>query len=132
ISEAKRMGLPPGERAILRYLVEDHLTLSWASQRRDLTDPAVIEEIARRVQTTERLDLLALLTWVDIASVAPGMMTDWKGRLLGLAVERVREFLLHPEDSGAVRGEHEAEVREKASLSLASGADEEALRRFIE
>ncbi len=130
--EAKRMGLPPGERAILRFLVEDHLTLSWASQRRDLTDPAVIEELSRRVQTTERLDLLALLTWVDIASVAPGMMTDWKGRLLGLAVRRVREFLLHPDASGAVRGEHEAEVRERASASLADITDEETLRRFIE
>lgn len=130
--EAKRMGLPPGEREILRFLVEEHLTLSWASQRRDLTDPAVIEDVARRVLTAERLDLLALLTWVDISSVAPGMMTDWKGRLLGLAVERVRAYLLEPNESGAVRGEHEAEVRRRASASLAGVTDEDSLARFIE
>ncbi|MGA1354846.1 MAG: HD domain-containing protein, partial [Candidatus Limnocylindrus sp.] len=99
--ESKRMGLTPEEREVLVFLVEEHLVLSWASQRRDLSDPSVIEDIARRVQTVERLDLLALLTWVDIASVAPGMMTDWKGRLLGLATEQVRQFLQMPAQMNA-------------------------------
>jgi [protein-PII] uridylyltransferase len=132
LREARRMGLPPGEREILRFLVEEHLLLSWASQRRDLTDPAVTEDVARRVKTPERLDLLALLTWVDIAGVAPGMFTDWKGRLLGLAVERVRAYLLSPHESGAVRGEHEAEIRRRAAESLSGIASPEALERFLE
>lgn len=129
--EGKRMGLTAEEREVLTFLVEEHLVLSWASQRRDLSDPSVIEDIARRVQTVERLDLLALLTWVDIASVAPGMMTDWKGRLLGLATEQVRQFLLMPAQMNASRTQQAAEIRLRARATL-EGIGSEALERFID
>lgn len=129
--EAARMGLPPDEIDILRFLVAEHLVLSRASQRRDLSDPAVVEEVARVVKTPERLDLLALLTWVDIAAVAPGMMTDWKARLLGLAVERVRAFLLEPEGGAFLRGEHEAEVRQQARDLLLGAAPDDVVERFV-
>jgi len=129
--EARRLGLPPDERAVLRFLVTDHLILSHASQRRDITDPAVIEELASRAKTRERLDLLALLTWVDIAQVAPGMFTDWKARLLGVATERVRAYLLSPEASASVRGEHEAEVRQRAMEALEGEALDDLVQRFV-
>jgi hypothetical protein len=38
--------------------------------------------------------MLALLTWVDMCAVAPGVGTEWKARLLGTAVEKTRAVLL--------------------------------------
>ena len=99
---------PRARRERLDDLLSDR---SRASQRRDLSDPEVITELAEVCQTVERLDLLALVTWVDIAGVAPGMFNDWKARLLGLAVQRVRAYLLDPETGGAIRGRQESEAR---------------------
>jgi [protein-PII] uridylyltransferase len=129
--EAQRMGLPDDEREILRFLVEEHLALSRASQRRDLSDPEVVTELAEQCGTVERLDLLALLTWVDIAGVAPGMFTDWKARLLGLAVQRVRAFLLDPETGGAIRGQRESVARKRALTLLTPVVGEEVAQRFV-
>jgi [protein-PII] uridylyltransferase len=129
--EAAKMGLPPGEIAILEFMVEHHLLLSKASQRRDVNDPAVLHEIAEIVRTVERLDLLALLTWVDIASVAPETFTDWKGRLLGTAVDRVRAYLLDPEAEPRIRQDLEGEVRRTAQIALQEAPDQNDVSRFI-
>jgi len=42
---------------------------------RDLSDPAVVREIAARMGTVERLKLLTLMTWADISAVNPTAMT---------------------------------------------------------
>ncbi len=114
--EGARMGLPADETELLVFLVEEHLSLSRTSQRRDLSDPQVIDEIAAVVRTPERLDLLALLTWVDMCAVAPGVGTEWKARLLGTAVERTRALLLDP--AGAVHRRVDDDVRARARLAL--------------
>ncbi len=128
--EAERFGLPPGEAKLLAFLVEQHLLLSRMSQRRDLSDPAVIEELAHEVRTPERLDLLALLTWVDIASVAPGMFSDWKAQLLGHAVTRTASWLRDPA-AAPVRQLEDDDARAAAHDRLHGVADAEAIERFL-
>lgn len=130
--EAPHLGCSQEEVDTLSFLVRAHLLLSESSQRRDLSDPAVVEELAKQVRTPERLDLLALLTWVDIASVAPGMFTDWKARLLAFAVERVRAYLLDPEAGASLRGENEAEVRQRAKELLAPMGGPGEVERFVQ
>lgn len=125
--EGARMGLPADEIDLLVFLVEGHLLLSRTSQRRDLSDPKVIDEIAAAVRTPERLDLLALLTWVDMCAVAPGVGTEWKARLLGTAVERTRALLLDP--AGAVHRRVDDDVRARALVAL---PDSDAARRFVD
>lgn len=124
--EAARMRLPGDEAALLAWLVEEHLLLSLASQRRDLSDPKVVDEIAVAVRTPERLDLLALLTWVDMCAVAPGVGTEWKARLLGTAVERTRAVLL--DETGAVSQGVDEDVRARARAIL---ADHDIARAFV-
>ena len=131
LREARRMRLPEEEQEILIFLVEEHLELSRASQRRDLSDPEVVKDLAARCETVERLDLLALVTWVDVASVAPGMFTDWKARLLGLAVERVRAFLRDPTAGGALRQEREAVLRARSRTQLEERTGAEIAQRFV-
>ena len=129
--EAPKLSCSSEEKETLAFLVRAHLVLSEASQRRDLSDPNVVADLAKQVLTPERLDLLALLTWVDIASVAPGMFSDWKARLLAYAVERVRAYLLDPKAGAFLRGANEAEVRQRTRQLLSPHGDAEQVESFV-
>ncbi|MFO7769468.1 MAG: [protein-PII] uridylyltransferase [bacterium] len=85
----ERLGLAEEELADAAFLVRHHLALSAASQRRDLTDPALIQRLVRIVRTPRRLRLLGLLTVCDLAAVGPGVLTPWKGRLISDLTGRV-------------------------------------------
>lgn len=78
----QRMQLPPEDGEVIRQLILQHLRMAHISQRRDLEDPHVIEEMARHVPDPELLTMLYVLTYCDTASVGPGNWTDWKASLL--------------------------------------------------
>jgi len=82
-SVCARLGVSERDAANAEFLVREHLVMSHVSQRRDLSDPDLVEEFARRVGDRERLDMLYVLTFVDVSSVGPGTWTTWKGKLLG-------------------------------------------------
>ena len=66
----------------LDFLIRNHLVMSHASQRRDVSDPHVLAEFADFIGSKERLDMLYLLTHVDVTAVRPDMMNPWKSHLL--------------------------------------------------
>ncbi len=68
--------------ALVDFLVRQHLTMSRFAQKRDLSDPDVIHEFARCVQTERRLTALYLLTVADIRGTSPKVWNAWKGKLL--------------------------------------------------
>jgi [protein-PII] uridylyltransferase len=51
-------------------------------QSRDVFDPQTVEEVARQVETVERLKLLTLVTYADISAVHPSAMTPWRAEQL--------------------------------------------------
>lgn len=67
---------------LIEFLVREHLTMSSYAQKRDLGDPAVIHEFARRVGDERRLAALYLLTVADIRGTSPKVWNSWKGKLL--------------------------------------------------
>lgn len=75
------------------FLVREHLKLSQVAFRRDLSDPALVQSVAELVGSRERLDMLYLLTYVDISSVGPETWNEWRSRLLGELYEKVRAHL---------------------------------------
>ncbi|MCW2284469.1 [protein-PII] uridylyltransferase [Rhodoblastus acidophilus] len=77
-----RLGLDDAETETCAWLVEEHLTMSNIAQSRDLADPRTIQAFADKVQTIERLKMLAILTVCDIRAVGPGVWNGWKGELL--------------------------------------------------
>jgi [protein-PII] uridylyltransferase len=89
-SIAPRMGLDPARSAKLAFLVREHLILSKIARRRDLSDPAVIDEVAQRVRVPELLDQLVCLTFCDMSTVAPGAVNDWIATLLLTLYRRTR------------------------------------------
>jgi len=74
--------ISPEDTELVEFLVREHLTMSRYAQKRDLTDPDVIIEFARRVGTERRLTSLYLLTVADIRGTSPKVWNAWKGKLL--------------------------------------------------
>ncbi|MGO9065742.1 MAG: [protein-PII] uridylyltransferase [Myxococcaceae bacterium] len=77
-----RLGLSARQQEVAEFLVLHHLTLSHLAQRRDLSDPQLLADFGRLCGDSEKLTCLDLLTWADISSVAPGMWTEWRARLV--------------------------------------------------
>lgn len=79
---AAEHGLPREEVDLIGWLIEEHLTLSFTAQRRDIDDPEVINRFAQTVGTPERLDYLYLLTIADIRATNPQLWNSWRHSLL--------------------------------------------------
>jgi len=74
--------LSPYDSDLLIWLVREHLLMSQTAQKEDISDPAVIQKFARRVQSQEKLDSLYLLTVCDIRATNPKIWNTWKAQLL--------------------------------------------------
>jgi [protein-PII] uridylyltransferase len=68
--------------------------------RRDLDDPAIIDQIAGTVGSVERLRLLAALTEADSLATGPTAWGPWKAELMGQLVDRVAQVLGGDEVTG--------------------------------
>ncbi|WP_394820962.1 bifunctional uridylyltransferase/uridylyl-removing protein GlnD [Pendulispora albinea] len=77
-----RLGLSAEVVAEVRALVLQHLAMYHVATRRDLDDPATIEEFCRLVRGREGLRDLYLLTVADLTTTSPTAMTSWKARML--------------------------------------------------
>ena len=80
---AKRLNLDDAATQTLRCVIEHHLLMASVSQRRDLDDPAVIRQFAKKVQTPETLALLTLHTFVDSQATSDKLWNGFKDLLLG-------------------------------------------------
>lgn len=78
----QRLGMPEADVEIVRLLVLKHLVMSQLAQWRDTSDPKVIIQFAVDVGSPEVLKMLYVLTCADLHAVGPGVLNDWKLRLL--------------------------------------------------
>jgi len=80
--EAELIEWGPRETEDLAWLVREHLLMSDLSQRRDVSDPDLLQDFASRCETLERLRMLHILTFADMRGTSPKVWTSWKGSLL--------------------------------------------------
>jgi [protein-PII] uridylyltransferase len=78
----RQHGILGEDRALVRFLVRHHLTMSITGQKKDLTDPQVIRQFADLVGSERRLVALYLLTVADIRGTSAKVWNAWKGKLL--------------------------------------------------
>jgi [protein-PII] uridylyltransferase len=128
-----RLDMAESDRALVCWLVENHLLMSMTAQRRDISDPAVIERFAEAVGSARKLVHLYVLTVADIAATRPKLWNSWKDsllrKLLTATLKRFRGELGGPLDrTEAARGRREQAI---ASLSE-QGMDAERSLRTME
>jgi [protein-PII] uridylyltransferase len=111
-------GLSHFDARLVAWLVEHHLLMSMTAQRRDITDPEVINEFARAVGDRVRLDYLYLLTIADIRGTNPALWNSWKDALLTELYDGTLRALRRGVRNPLEREEWIAETKGEALASL--------------
>ncbi len=117
-------GLNQHDAKTVSWLVEQHLLLSSVAQRKDLSDPEVIKEVADELLTQERLDYLYLLTICDIRGTNPTLLNSWKHSLLKDLYRATRAYL----QNGAL----DIESSKKLIQQKKDGVIEQLLKKGID
>jgi [protein-PII] uridylyltransferase len=86
-------GLDRSDTELVTWLVRNHLIMSAVSQRKDITDPDVIQQFAEHVGDEDHLDYLFALTVADINGTNPTLWNAWRGSLLRQLYTETRRAL---------------------------------------
>ncbi len=78
----KRHHLGDWDANVVAWLVESHLTMSSIAQRRDISDPEIVQQFAQLVGDQLHLDYLYVLTVADINATNPKLWNSWRASLL--------------------------------------------------
>ncbi|SCZ55781.1 [protein-PII] uridylyltransferase [Thiohalomonas denitrificans] len=116
---------------LVAWLVRNHLLMSTTAQRKDISDPDIINEFAAQVGAQIRLEYLYLLTVADIRATSPGVWNSWKDALLAELYHAARKALRQGLTNPIVKEELIEETqREAIRLLEASDVDMNAVSRF--
>jgi [protein-PII] uridylyltransferase len=108
------------------FLVRWHLAMEQIAFRRDIRDEETLQSFVNLVKTQERLNLLLLLTYADMAALNPRILTEWKKEML-LDLYQAASQRLQGSNTDAWSSNHM-----HLDASASEGLDEVASFRAIE
>ena len=111
-------GLGRYEARLVAWLVKNHLILSITSQKKDISDPDIIHDFARRVGDQVHLDYLYVLTVADVRGTNPKLWNAWKARLFEQFYERTKRALRRGLETPVDQEELIRETQEQAHAKM--------------
>ena len=78
----RRLNFSIHDTELLCWLVKNHLFMSSISQKTDVHDPEAMDNFIKKVDSTEKLNYLYMLTINDIRGTNPNLWNSWKHDLL--------------------------------------------------
>jgi [protein-PII] uridylyltransferase len=117
-------GLGRYEARLVAWLVRNHLILSITAQKKDISDPDIIHEFARRVGDQAHLDYLYVLTVADVRGTNPKLWNTWKARLFEEFYERTKRALRRGLETPVDQDELIRETQEQARANMPEVAPE--------
>lgn len=110
----ERHGIDQWGTDLVVWLVENHLYMSMVAQRRDITDPDVVQAFAEKMQDQLHLDYLFLLTVADINATNPTLWNSWRAQLLRQLYSATKRALSRGLDNPIKRENAIAQKKEQA------------------
>jgi [protein-PII] uridylyltransferase len=111
-------GLGRYEARLVAWLVKNHLILSITAQKKDISDPDIIHDFARRVGDQAHLDYLYVLTVADVRGTNPKLWNAWKARLFEEFYERTKRALRRGLETPVDEEELIRETQEQARAKM--------------
>lgn len=105
----RQLGLPEEEVEVVARLVRYHTLMSQTAQKEDIYNDRVLLRFGEIVKEPLFLKLLFLLTLADIGAVGPGVLTNFKLRLLTTLYLNTLELLSNQELLSEVQRRHRKE-----------------------
>ena len=109
-------GMSQYDARTVAWLVKNHLVLSMTAQKKDISDPEVINGFAALVGDQAHLDYLMVLTVADVRGTNPKLWNSWKAMLFRdlyeLTSRALRRGLENPIDREQLISETQASARE--------------------
>jgi len=120
-----------GDIELVRFLVANHLLLSVTATRRDIDEVHLIDSLAEKVQTVERLKMLHLLTIADSVATGPAAWNEWKAALVRELFFNVLHALETREGLRESPSTSVSQAREEARETLRSSEPSDDVDAFV-
>lgn len=120
-----------GDAGLVEFLVRHHLLLATTAARRDVGESHLLERLAERVGTAERLKMLYLLTVADGRATGPAAWNEWKDALVQELFFNLLHLLETRESAGASSLGPAAHVRAQARETLLAEATPREVDGFL-
>ncbi len=107
-------GLGKWDASLVAWLTQNHLVMSVTAQKKDVSDPDVINDFAQKVGDTTHLDYLYALTVADICATNPNLWNTWRASLLRQLYTQTKRALRRGLGNPVDKQQRVAEARSSA------------------
>lgn len=86
-------GLNERDSQLVAWLIRYHLLMSVTAQKKDISDPEVVHDFAKKIISSHHLEYLYCLTVADINATNPKLWNSWRASLLKQLYLQAKEIL---------------------------------------
>lgn len=86
-------GFSERECQLVAWLIQNHLLMSLTAQKKDISDPDVVQAFAEKLGDMEHLDYLYTLTVADINATNPKLWNSWRASLMRQLYTHARDVI---------------------------------------